>query len=68
MPELCLEYVEHDDNYVTVTDAIGQLHHIDSHLINDGLASKLKNRDIEMGDDILIYLSDDYIYNNGVVE
>ena len=67
MPEACLEYVEHDDNYVTVTDSMGIIHYIDSHLITDELAVKIKNGDVEAGDDILIWLNDDYIYNNGVV-
>lgn len=67
MPEACLEYVEHDNNYVTVTDSIGNIHHVDSHLIEDDLYARIKNDEIEMGDDVLIWLSDEYIYNNGVV-
>ena len=67
MPEALLEYVEHDNNYVTVTDSIGNIHHIDTHLIEDELFNKIKNGDVEMGDDIIIWLNDDYVYNNGMV-
>ena len=47
-----LTYVEIDNNYVTVTDGIGNTHYIDDHYVDDKTCKEMKDNKIEIGTDI----------------
>jgi len=68
MPEIFLDFVEVDENYVTVTAGDGVIHYIDNFMIDKSLLRDMKNNKIAMGESILIDLSDKYIQQNGVIE
>lgn len=59
-----LEYVEHDGQYVTVTDAMGNLHYI---FVSNLIYPKCLNT-IRPGDKIEFNLTATFLSGNGIVD
>ena len=66
--KICLDFVEYDGNYATVTDAYGAIHYIDDHLIIDTLTDQMVRKEIDTGDTVEFDLPQEYIEKNGIIE